>query len=190
MEQEKRVIELKSGKTLTLQIHNFGSSEIAIEDLLQVDMNNIMLDIITFPVIFNRIANIKAEIDDLLRTVKYDLNAFEAELYEKHKKDFVRRGEKATEKALEMAIQRDPQYKVKKYEEFEVQRNADIIDGLYWAAKSKDQKLNAISAKIKPEEFEVDILEGEINSVMIRSMKSSFKQPSSSTVTRTIKKVN
>jgi hypothetical protein len=188
MAQEKRVIQLKSGKTLTLQVHDFGSSEIAIEDLLQVDMNNIMLDIITFPVIFNRIANIKAEIDDLLRSVKYDNTAFEAELYEKHKKALIGKGEKATEKSIEMAIQRDPGYKVKKYEEFEVQRNADIIDGLYWAAKSKDQKLNAISAKIKPEEFEIDILEGEINSVMIKSIQSPFK-PSPS-ATKIIKKVN
>jgi flavin-binding protein dodecin len=186
MAQEKTIIPLKNGKTLTLQIRDFGSSDIDIEDLLQIDMNNIMLDIITFPVIFNRIANIKAEIDDLLRSIQYDMSAFEAQLYEQHKKALIGASEKATENAIDMAIKRDPKYKIKKYEVFEVQRNADIIDGLYWAAKSKDQKLNAISAKIKPEEFEKEILEGEINSVVIRSMKSTFKSGPTERINRKI----
>ena len=57
-EVEKTIIKLGK-KTLTLEIRDFGSSEIDIEDLLQVDMNNILADIITFPVIFNRLSNIK-----------------------------------------------------------------------------------------------------------------------------------
>lgn len=172
---EKTIIQLKN-KVLTLEIKDFGSSEIPVEDLLQIDMNNIILEIITFPVLFNRIANIKAEIDAYLREVQFDMNAFEAQLYEKHKKRLLSEGEKATETSIDMAIKRDHEYKIKKYNVFEVQKQADIVDGLYWAVKSKDQKLNAISAKIKPEEFETDILEGMINSVMIRTQKNMFKK--------------
>jgi hypothetical protein len=73
-----------------------------------------------------------------------------------------------------LAIRRDPGYKAKKMEEFKVKRMADTIDGLYWSAKSKDKKLDNISTKIKPEEFEKEILEGEINSVIIKSMKNRF----------------
>lgn len=173
-EKEKTIIHLKN-KVLTLEIKDFGSSEIAIEDLLQVDMNNIVADIITFPVIFNRIANIKAEIDDLLREKQFDFSVFEAQLYEEHKKKLLKDGEKATETSIDMSIKRDPKYKVKKMSVFEVQRQADIVDGLYWSAKSKDKKLDNISAKIQPQEFEKDILEGTINSVMIRSHKNYFE---------------
>lgn len=173
-QSEKTVIELGK-KVLTLEIKDFGSSEIAIEDLLQIDMNNPISDIVTFPVIFNRIANIKAEIDDLLRKVQLDFTIFEAQLYEKHKKALIGLGEKATENAIDMAVTRDPQFKIKKENVFRVQKQADIVDGLYWSAKSKDQKLNAISAKLKPEEFEGEILEGMINSVMIRSSKNLFQ---------------
>ena len=172
-EKEKTFIHLKT-KTLVLEIQDFGSSEINIEDLLQIDMNNIMEDIITFPVIFNRISNIKAEIDSLLREVQFDFSAFEAQKYEEHKKKLIGAGEKATETAIDMAIKRDPEYKIKKFEVFQVQKQADIIDGLYWSAKSKDKKLEVISAKVKPEEFEKEVLEGVINSVMIRSHKSQF----------------
>lgn len=172
-QSEKTVIELGK-KILTLEIKDFGSSDIDIEQLLQIDINNPIADIVTFPVIFNRIANFKAEVDDLLRRVQFDFTIFEAQLYEKHKKLLIGLGEKATENAIDMAITRDPQYKIKKENVFKVQKEADIIDGLYWSAKSKDQKLNAISAKLKPEEFEKEILEGMINSVMIKSSKNLF----------------
>ena len=172
-EVEKTLIHLKT-KTLVLEIRDFGSSDIDVEDLLQIDMNNIMEDIVTFPVIFNRISNIKAEIDSLLREVQFDFAAFEAQLYEQHKKRLIGEGEKATETSIDMAIKRDPAFKVKKFEVFEVQKQADIIDGLYWSAKSKDKKLEVISAKVKPEQFEKEILDGVINSVMIRSHKSQF----------------
>lgn len=172
-EKEKIVIQLKN-KNLVLQVLNFGDLGIDAEELLQVDINEPVMDLITFPVIFNRIGNIKAEIDNLLREVQFDMAAFEAELYEKHRNRLLKDGEKATENAIDMAIKRDPQYKIKKMHVFEVQKQAQIVDSLYWAAKSKDSKLDAISAKLKPEEFETDIVEGVINSVMIRSHKTNF----------------
>jgi len=95
---EKTTIHLKT-KVLTLEIKDFGSSDIDVEDLLVIDYNNIICDILTFPVIFNRISNIKSEIDALLREVQLDFSIFEAQLYQDHKKKFIRDGEKVTESA-------------------------------------------------------------------------------------------
>jgi hypothetical protein len=170
--QEQTVIHVK-GKDLILQIRDFGSSDIDIEDLLQIDTFNLLADIVTWPVIFNRISNIKADIENLLRQVKFDMSVYEAQLYEEHKKALSAEG-KVTEKAIEMAVKRDPNYKIKMFQMFEVQKQVDVVDGLYWAAKSKDKKLEVISAKVKPEEFEKEILDGVINSVMIRSRQSQF----------------
>lgn len=170
---EKTIIEI-GDKVLTLQIRDFGSSEIDIEDLLQIDMNAILEDIITFPVIFNRIANIKAEVDDLLRQVVFDMHVFEGQLFEKHRGLIIKEGGKVTDKSIEAAVKRDPEYKIKKYQVFRVQKQADILDGLYWSAKSKDKKLDSISTKVKPEEFEKEILDKTINSVVIRVHKNNF----------------
>lgn len=170
---EKTIIHLKT-KSLILEIKDFGSSDINLEDLLQIDTHNLVADIVTWPVIFNRISNIKAEIDNLLREKQFDFAVFEAQKYEEHKKSLLALGEKATENAVDMAIKRDPQFRIKKMEVLDVQRQADIVDGLYWSAKSKDKKLEVVSAKIKPEDFEKEILEGMVNSVMIRSYKSQF----------------
>lgn len=170
--QEKIVIQLKN-KVLTLQVKDFGDAAVDLEDLLQVDMNALVADICTFPVIFNRIGNIKAEIDDFYRETKLDFDIFEAQLYEKHKKLLSALG-KATEAMIDAAVKQDPQYKVKKLELFKVQKQADIIENFYWSAKVKDKKLDTMSAKIKPEEFEGEILQGTVNSVLIRVHKNEF----------------
>lgn len=171
--KEKVVIQFKT-KVVTLEIKDF-QGVVNTEELLQVDYNNILGDIITFPVIFNRVAHLKAEVDSLLREVQLDFKIFEAQKYEEHKKSILGSGEKATEATIDAAITRDPQYKIKKMELFKVQKQVDIIDGLYWSAKSKGKMLEAISMKIKPEEFEGEILEGTINDVMLKVHKPLFE---------------
>ncbi len=171
---EQIVIELGK-KVLILEIKDFGSSEINVEDLLQIQMNDILEDIITFPVIFNRIGMYHAQTADLLREVQLDQKIFEAQLFEEHKQKLIALNGKATEAAIDAAVSTDPRYKVKKLNVFKVQKQADILDALYWSAKSKDQKLNAISAKLKPEEFEKEILEGTINSVLIKVKNNLFE---------------
>lgn len=171
---ESTIIHLKN-KTLKLDIKDFGDSAIDTEELLQVDMNNIIADIVTFPVLFNRISNIKADVDELLRHEQLDFIILEAQLYEEHKKIILAAGDKATENSVDMAVKRDPRFIAKKRKIITVQKEADVIDGLYWSAKSKDQKLNTISAKVQPDDFEKEVLEGTINSVMIRSYKHNSK---------------
>ncbi len=174
--QESETIIINLGdKTLTFNIKDFGSGAIDVEDLLQVDTNAVVADMATFPVIFNRLARFKAEVDSLLAEVKLDCSIFEASLFKKHKKAILAIGDKATEAAIDAEVKLDPEYKIKKKQVIDVQHQADIIDGLYWSAKSKDKKLDAISAKIKPEEFEGEILEGTINSVAIRVYKNQFE---------------
>jgi hypothetical protein len=83
-----------------------------------------------------------------------------------------------TKDEVDDALIRDKRYKVKRDNLNRVLKEADIIDSLYWSAKSKDKKLDTMSAKLKPEDFEKEILEGTINSVLIRSHKNNFVERS------------
>jgi trehalose/maltose hydrolase-like predicted phosphorylase len=167
------VIQLPS-KVISLHIKDFSDCNIDTEELLQIQYYNVWGEIITWAVVFNRISNIKAEMDNYLRESEFDFKAFEAQLYTEHRKSLLGHGEKATEAAIDMAIKRDPKYKVKKFELLNIQKQADIVDGLYWSAKSKGRMLEAISAKIKPEEFEKEILEGTVNDVLVKVHKNNF----------------
>jgi hypothetical protein len=174
MEQEKVIIEL-ANKVYTLRISDFEGQDVDVEECLKIDLNAIIAEMVTFPVFFNRIARLKADVDEYLRQVTFDTKVFEAEAYEDHRKFLLKDGGKATETAIDMAIKRDVRYKAKVTFLYKVQKQADILDGLYWAAKSKDTKLNSISAKIKPEEFEKEILEGALNGVLIKQKEALFK---------------
>lgn len=172
-DEQFSVVELGS-KIYKLRVLDFANGEVNIEELLQVDYNNIMGDLITFPVIFNRIANLKAEADAIVRECEFDEKVFQAQLYEEKKSASVKDGEKMTEKALENAILRDPKYIAKKRHTIKMEKQAAMFDGIYWAAKSKTKMLEAISMKIQPGEFEKEILDGVINSVLIKSQRNYF----------------
>lgn len=178
MAQEQLIIHFKD-KEVVLQVKDFGNSPIDTEELLQVDTVSPFSDIVTFPVLFNRISVLKAEIEDLLREAQLDFDIFEAQMREEFRKSLVKeiddgKGKGGLKKSyptvgeVDDAVTRSPKYKVKRTELNRIKKEVDYIDALYWSAKSKDKKLDAISAKLKPEEFENQILEGEINSVLIR----------------------
>lgn len=173
-------------KTITFRTKEFDD-EIDIDSLLQVDYYNIIGDLITFPVVFNRISILKAEAEDLVDQVKLDLDILIAQRWDHYRLSLVYDEEivtssgkrtgtmkkiRPTEGTIESHISKDELVIEKKQLLLNCKRTAKIIDGLYWAAKSKDKKLEVISAKIKPEDYENEILEGEINTVLIKVSKA------------------
>lgn len=170
---EKIQIPLKT-KIAVLTIQPF-TGDIDVESLVQIDYANILGEILTFPVIFNRIANLRAEAQNMLNRSKFDLEMFEAQMYEEHRNKLVAGEKKPSIKEIEMAILRDPKFKVKKYAYIEDQKYFDYCDALYWSAQSKDTKLNRLVERIRPAEFENDILEETINGIKIRLVKKSIQ---------------
>jgi hypothetical protein len=170
---EKIQIPLKT-RIAVLTIQPF-TGDIDVESLVQIDYVNILGDILTFPVVFNRIANLRAEAQNLLNRSKFDLEMFEAQLYEEHRNKIVADEKKPSIKEIDMAVLRDPRYKVKKYEFIENQKYFDYCDALYWSAQSKDTKLNRLVERIRPAEFEDQILEETINGIKIRMVKKSIQ---------------
>lgn len=171
-EFEEIVIELKN-KMVVLKLLPFDT-DISVDDILKIDYHNIIGEILTFNVLFNRIANLKAEQDNIVSVSKMDLEAAEAQLFESHKKEITNKGEKATERTIDAAIANDPRYKAKKKLHFEAVKNADYISSLYWAAQNKCGLLRSLSDKLRPEEFMGELLTDTINGVMIKASKKAI----------------
>lgn len=169
--REKIVIERKGGKMVVLTLLQFDT-EVDVDDILRIDYGNIMGEILTFPVIFNRVANLKAEMDSLSSETKLDFDIFESSLRAEKRKEFIARSEKPTVDSVEDACRTDPRYKVKKQHLINTVKDAAYLEALYWSAQSKDSKLNRISEKIRPEEFEKELIETAINGVMIKNAKN------------------
>ena len=167
MDQEKVVIELQNGKMAILVIQPLNS-EMEVDDLLRIDYGNIMGEILTWPLMYNRISNLRAEQESIVSQVKMDTDIFEAQLMEEHRKRLTATGNKFTVGEVETAVKLDTRYSIKRKGLFKVQKNFAYLDALYWSAQSKDQKLNKMIDKMRPEEFEKELLEDTINGVMIK----------------------
>lgn len=174
MDQERVIIELKT-RMAVLVIQPFDG-DIDTESLLKIDYANIIGEILTFPVVFNKIANMRAEVANILAESKVDFEIFEAQLSEEHAKRLYASSEKKpTGKDIDTAVLLDSRFGIKKKSFLRKQRDFDYLDSLYWSAQSKDTKLNRLSEKIRPEDFEKDLLEGTINGVMIKMKKKAIK---------------
>jgi len=173
MEQEKFAIEMDNGKVVVISSLPFDG-DIDVDSILKIDYSNILGEILTFPVLFNRIANLRAEMQSIVSMAKLDFDLFEAQLTEEHQKKLNADREgarKATIKDIETAVFRDKRYILKKRDFFAKEKSLAYLEALYWSAQSKDTKLNRLSDKLRPEEFERDIIEDTINGVQIKLKK-------------------
>ena len=73
-----------------------------------------------------------------------------------------------TEKGLDEIIQLDTEYQDLQLELIELECKRDKLDTLFWAISSKDKKLNNILPKVTPNEFVQELVEGKVNTYMIR----------------------
>lgn len=169
---EELVIELKD-KMVILKVLPFDT-DIRVDEILKIDYHNIVGEILTFTVLFNRIANLKEEQQNIVSNSKMDLEAYEAQLFFEKKKKLLADGEKATEAAIEALIKNDPNYTAKKRLYFETVKNLGYLDSLYWAAQNKCGLLKVLSDKLRPEEFSTELLQDTVNGVMIKATKKAI----------------
>lgn len=179
-EPEPYTIEI-GDKTIQLHFEEFDT-DIDVDELLVVDINNILGDVITFPVILNRIALLRAQQQSIVSESKLDLQIMEANLQENVRKRLTTRTDisgkisKPTVAEVENAVNTDKGFVISKRNHIRKERDLAYLDALYWSAKSKDDKLNKASEKIRPEEFSHEILEDAINGVYIKAKRSLIKK--------------
>lgn len=176
MEQEIIKISLKN-KIVSLKISNFDT-DVDTEDILSIDFCNILGEILTFSVVMNRIGNLQAEADNLVNEARMELEIKAAELGEYYRKSLTKyitvKGQEEKKVTLptvaevDNATLLDAAYQNTRKKYIRLQKEKQYIDSLFWSAKSKDGKLDKLSEKLRPAEFEGEILEGTINGVMIK----------------------
>lgn len=168
---EKKLVIPFQHKTVTLTWQE--DLEINEEEILSIDYANIIGELLTFPVMFNRIGVLKAEVEYLLRTKKLDTD-IQVSIITKQVRSTLATTitGRVTDKQVLEDVEISQAYLEAKMALFEVMKQAEIIDSLYWSAKSKDKKIEVLSAKIKPEEYEQNIMEGSVNGIMVKYQKN------------------
>lgn len=141
--------------------------EVDIDDLLKIDYSNIIGELITFPMILNRIGMMLAEMDAKLSAKKMTVEIQEAKLKEKYKLEITKSGEKATVDAINAAVTLDSSYQAFKRLYITAQKDRDYINSLFWCAKDKSEKLDKMSMSIQTGDVSDYLIEGKVNTITI-----------------------
>lgn len=173
MDQEIIKINLKD-KIVFIKSFPFDG-EIDVEEIVKIDYNNLIGEILTFPVLYNRIHNMKAKMQNVVNIAKIDLDVFIAQTSEEKRSYLSKIGKKTTLAEVDNAVLMDQKVIQKKKWYYSLVEKLEIIDGLYWSAQNKSKLLEKISDKIKPSEFEGEIVSATINGVMIKATEKLIK---------------
>lgn len=182
-EEDDNKIILEFPTKMVVLILNPFDTDVDIERLLFIQAHNIVGEIITWPIVTNRVGNLKADMEQVVAETKMDFEIFIANQQEIKRKELRvtttdakgnAKVEKPTKDEVENAVLVSKEYRVKMQYLHKVQRNFAYVESLYWAARDKSNKLDTYSAKLKPEEFEKEIIEGVINGIMIKSIKKAI----------------
>jgi hypothetical protein len=177
-EKEKIVVHFKE-KIVTLHFDQFDA-DVDVDDLVRIHYDNLMGEILTISALLNRVGWLRAEAQDAVRRANLQLDIAEATAKENYRKGSLKQTTDykgnpkysyATKDEVDNSILKDENYIKLRERTLRIEKEYDYMDSLYWAVKSKDQKLNRIADNLKPEEFEREMIEGKINGIMIKFHK-------------------
>ena len=158
-------------KVVTLKFDNL-ELEVDVDSYLKVDYGNLMGDIITFPVFFSQISQLRAEAESNVNEAKMSLEIYAAKQRGYYRKKlFADNSKKPTVEELADAIALDQGYQNEQKKYINAQRDFGYLDALYWSAKSKDGKLNKIIDKMQTIDAQ-DVVEGTFNGIMIKTTQA------------------
>ena len=165
---DKKIIRVCSN-SYKLLIGEFDE-EVEVEDLLKIDYSNIVGEVITFPIIVNRLGVMLADMEANVSEKKLNLEIKEAQLREKYELEMIEEGKKATVDKLNTAVSLDKTYQTFKKLYIEAIKQRDYVNSVFWSAKDKSNKLDRMSMSISGD-VEDYILESKVNNIEIKKSK-------------------
>lgn len=165
---QKKVIQVGEN-TYKLLFDDFDE-DMDVDSLLKIDYSNIIGELVTFPVIVNRLGNLLAEAESKVAEAKLNLEVFEAKTKERLRNELAEAngGKNPTVEALNNAVLMNKAYQILRKQFIEVQKTRDYINSIFWSAKDKSGKLDKLSLTIQNGDIPDSVIEGRVNNVLIK----------------------
>lgn len=172
---EKRLIQI-GNKSYKLLFDDFDE-DVDIDSLLKIDYSNLIGELTTFPVILNRFGILLAEAESQVAETKLNMDVYEAKTKEKLRVELAEQnnGKSPTVEALNNAVVSNKAYQAMKRKYIEVVKTRDYINSIFWAVKDKSEKLNKLSLSIQSGDLSDSVIEGKVNSVLIKRTKKTIE---------------
>lgn len=168
---EKKVVNI-AGKQYILRIGEFDE-DFDVEDYLKIDYSNLVGELVTFPIIENRIGIMLADAESKVNETKLNRDILEAKLKEKYALSLTdaNNGKRPTVDAINAAVLQDKGYQAIIRSKIAAEKARDYANSLLWACKSKSQKIEKLSLTIQNQEISSEQLEGRVNGIVINKVK-------------------
>lgn len=170
MERDKLTWDLDDGRVV--QIFYTINTEFDLDELVKIDINNLMGEYLTAPVLFNTVANLRTLAMDLVSEKHLQLKVFKQEEYLRLRRELK---PKRTKEEMMAMIETSDMYIICYREVKHAEKINGIMDNLYWSIKEKCNKLENMYHKIQPEEFKKEIMEGQVNKMMLKIKEALIK---------------
>lgn len=173
----KTVFKFK-GKTVVINSKGF-TDDIDVDTLLQINYQRLPAEMVTFPVILNKLGMLLADANNKLKETELDFEIFVAKQNELIRLELL--DEKKTKRYTDADInifskaqlKKSKAYRIKQIMIIKAQRQQETINSLYWAAKDKSDKINKLSEKLQADQVDYDLneLRGTINGIKVHINK-------------------
>ena len=161
-----------AGKQYVLRIGEFDE-DFDVEEFLKIDYSNLVGELVTFPIIENRIGIMLADAESKVNETKLNRDILEAKLKEKYALSLTdaNNGKRPTVDAINAAVLQDKGYQAIIRSKIAAEKARDYANSLLWACKSKSQKIEKLSLTIQNQEISSEQLEGKVNGIVISKGK-------------------
>ena len=169
----KKAIKISiAGEPFVFKFNQFDE-DVNLDKILQINPHRIPAEIITFPSILNRLGILLAEATNAVKEQELNLEVKTAQTKERLRIDLLK--EKKENKYtnddvnyfMRTRLDSDAKLRVAKAKLLKAEKNKEILNSIYWAAKDKSDKLSSVFEKVKSDEVMLDRLTGEFNGVKI-----------------------
>ena len=168
-------------KIISLNFEEFDD-EIDVDELCKIDYSNLHAEFVTIAALMNKVGIWKAESENDHAEARLARDIYAAETGERLRKSLKSettdyKGNPkikwATKDEIEDAVLLDKVVQNHYKKVIRLQKEANYMDSLYWAIKSKEMKLNKLieGMNITPADFERELVEGKWNGIMIKAHK-------------------
>ena len=148
-------------------------NDLDIDTILKIDYTNLIAEMITFPVVVNRIGLLAADMDNELQQVKLDLLIYEAKRKNELRDNLSSSDDKGKVKnptidEVNSALYLDKIWKVKKTKLNRIEKEKEYMYSIYTSAKDKSNKLDKLSLTIKSGDVDHTMIQKQLNSVYFK----------------------
>lgn len=177
----KKTLTLTFGeKVISFKFEEFDDN-LDIDKLLKIDYENLVAEILTFPVVVNKLGLLAADMDNELQQAKLNLAIYEAKRKNELREELQQYDDNGKPKRapgvdeVESAMQIEAKWKIMKKKIFKADKEKEYIYSVYSSAKDKSNKLDKLSLTVKTGDIDDKIIQKQLNNVYFKMKDGKIK---------------